>query len=100
MKEAGIDISGARPKSVDRFLDRHFDYVITVCDHAREMCPVFSGRVGRRLHFGFEDPAEARGTSEQVLRVFRHVRDRIRDEFERFYRSDIRGELSDSRSRV
>jgi arsenate reductase len=56
--------------------------------------------VGRRLHFGFEDPAEARGTSEQVLRVFRHVRDRIRDEFERFYRSDIRGELSDSRSRV
>ncbi len=81
MKEAGIDISGAKPKSVTTFLGESFDYVITVCDHARETCPVFTGKVGNRIHMGFEDPAGAKGSDEEVLGEFRKVRDKIRDGF-------------------
>jgi arsenate reductase (thioredoxin) len=77
MKEKGIDLSGQRPKKVDEFLDVPFDYVITVCDHARETCPVFLGEVKNRLHMGFDDPAEATGTVEEILAVFRRVRDEI-----------------------
>jgi len=57
MNEIGIDLSKQHPKDVTQFLDKDFDYVITVCDHARETCPVFIGKVGHRLHIGFEDPA-------------------------------------------
>lgn len=84
MKEVGIDISDGYPKRVDQFLRQSFDYVITVCDHARESCPVFFGDVKEQLHIGFEDPAEATGSEEEVLAVFRRVRDEIRDEFTRF----------------
>jgi len=84
MKEIGIDISGGYPKSVDRFLNQPFDYVITVCDHARESCPVFLGKVKKQLHIGFEDPAEATGSEEKVLAVFRRVREEMRTEFTRF----------------
>jgi len=84
MQEIGIDISDGYPKSVDQFLNQSFDYVITVCDHARESCPVFLGNVKEQLHIGFEDPAEASGSEEEVLAVFRRVRDEIRDEFDRF----------------
>ena len=83
MKEIGIDISGGFPKNVDRFLDQSFDYVITVCDHAKETCPVFMGDVKEQLHFGFDDPAEATGTEEEVLSEFRRVRDEIRAFVER-----------------
>ena len=89
MAEAGIDIGGNYPKSVDRYLGEPFDFVITVCDHANETCPVFGGRVGRRVHIGFEDPAAATGTDEQVLHAFRLVRDQIRDRLGRFYREEI-----------
>ena len=58
MNETGIDISSERPKSVDQFLGESFDYVITVCDNAKETCPVFIGNVSNRLHIGFDDPAE------------------------------------------
>ena len=78
MKEIGIDLSTHAPKSVDRFLTQSFDYVITVCDHAKETCPVFLGTVTHRLHIGFRDPAEATGTEEEQLAVFRSVRDEIR----------------------
>ncbi len=89
MKEAGIDISKSKPKSVEQFLNFSFDYVITVCDNAKETCPVFLGEVANRLHIGFEDPAEAEGTKEERYALFRKVRDEIRREFERFYVSKI-----------
>jgi arsenate reductase (thioredoxin) len=89
MSEAGIDISRARPKSVDRFLDKSFDYVITVCDHARETCPVFTGEVKNNLHLGFKDPLEASGTEEQILSEFRRIRDGIKEAFERFYMNSL-----------
>lgn len=92
MQEVGIDISANYPKNVDQFLDQSFDYVITVCDHARETCPVFMGKVKEQLHIGFEDPAEATGSEEEVLAVFRRVRDEIQRDFYKFYQSKIKGE--------
>ncbi len=77
------------PEDVEQYLDQQFDYVITVCDHARETCPVFSGDVKHQLHIGFEDPVEATGTAEEKLAVFRKVRDEIREEFGEFY-NDIK----------
>lgn len=77
MREIGIDISTHRSKSVDEFADRTFDCVITVCDNARETCPVFPGNV-RRIHWSFDDPASVEGSEEERLAVFRRVRDQIR----------------------
>ena len=85
MQEVGIDISLGHPKHVNQFLNRSFDYVITVCDNARETCPVFLGGVKERLHIGFEDPAQVTGTDEQVLEIFRKVRDEIKRDFKDFY---------------
>lgn len=76
MKELGIDISSHRSKSVDEFAGRDFDYVITVCDHARDACPVFPGNA-ERLHWPFDDPASATGSAEQRKAQFRRVRDEI-----------------------
>ena len=89
MKEVGIDLSQAVPESVDRFLIQSFDYLITVCDHAKEMCPVFSGKVKQRLHMGFDDPAEATGTEEEILIRFRRVQDEIRQQFRQFYLNNL-----------
>ena len=72
LADAGIDASWARSKSVNEFLGQQFDFVITVCDQARQACPVFPG-VHESLHWGYEDPAEATGTDEERLRVFRRV---------------------------
>ena len=69
---AGIDASFARSKSVDEFLGQSFDYVVTVCDQARQSCPIFPG-VHESLHWGYEDPAAAQGTDEERLAVFRKV---------------------------
>jgi arsenate reductase len=77
MNELGIDISGHRSKHVDEFDRQHFDYVITVCDNAKESCPVFLGST-KRLHQDFEDPAALRGSEEQRLAFFRRVRDEMR----------------------
>ena len=90
MKEEGIDISKNYPKSVDQFLNQSFDFVITVCDNAKETCPVFIGKVGKQLHIGFEDPADATGTEEEILSVFRKVRDEIKIEFYKFFVSSIK----------
>jgi len=87
MAETGIDISAGRPESVDLYLNKAFDYVITVCGGAQESCPAFIGEVKHRLHIGFDDPAEATGTEEAVLAVFRRVRDEIREGFRNFYDS-------------
>lgn len=84
MKELGVDISENKPKSVEQFLDQKFDYVITVCDGAKENCPVFLGDVKHREHIGFEDPAEATGTEEEITNKFRQVRDEILREFFKF----------------
>lgn len=83
MKEIGIDISGHRSKSVDEFTGQEFDYVITVCDNAKESCPVFPGKT-QRIHWSFDDPAEATGSDEEKLAVFRRVRDEIRDRLGEF----------------
>lgn len=93
MKEIGIDISGNQPKNVDIFLDGTFDYVITVCGGAKESCPAFTGKVRHRLHIGFDDPADAIGTPEAVMRVYRRVRDEIRQGFERFYDENVKGNV-------
>ncbi len=77
MKESGIDISGHRSKHLDEFEGQRFDYVITVCDNARESCPVFFG-AAKRLHYSFDDPAALNGTEEERLAVFRRVRDELR----------------------
>jgi arsenate reductase len=90
MPEIGIDITDQQPDNVSKYLDMPFDYVITVCDHAKETCPVFTGKVEERLHIGFEDPAHARGTEEEVLNVFRKVRDEIREDFTKFYNESIK----------
>ena len=84
MREAGIDISAHRSKSVDEFAGQQFDYVVTVCDSARESCPVFPGP-GKRLHESFEDPAAA--PRDQQLAVFRQVRDQMRAWLEEFVAS-------------
>ena len=89
MQEIGIDISSQYPKNVDKYITDAFDYVITVCDNAKETCPVFTGKVKHRLHIGFEDPADAKGTEEEVLAVYRKVRDEIKVEFEKLYKSLI-----------
>ena len=72
LEDAGIDAGDARSKSVNEYLDETFDYVVTVCDEARQVCPVFPG-VHESLHWGYEDPAEATGTEEERLIVFRRV---------------------------
>ncbi len=83
MAEKGFDLSKNYPKSVDDFLNMAFDYVITVCDGAKERCPIFTGTVKNRLHIGFEDPAEAAGTEEEKLKAFRRIRDEIFKDFQK-----------------
>ena len=90
MKEVGIDLSKNFPKMVDQFLKESFDYVITVCDNAKDTCPVFIGKVGKQLHIGFEDPADATGTEEEILFEFRRIRDEIKNDFYKFYEENIR----------
>ncbi|MGE3466259.1 MAG: arsenate reductase ArsC [Pyrinomonadaceae bacterium] len=83
MAELGIDISSHRSKCLDEFLDRSFDYVITVCDNAAENCPVFPGRA-ERIHWPFDDPADAMGSEEDQLSEFRRIRDEIGDKLRGF----------------
>lgn len=89
MREVGIDISSGTPKSVHQFVSQSFDYVFTVCDDADKNCPNFTGKVGKRVHIGFIDPASATGTEEQVMAVFRQVRDEIKEKFSAYYAKEI-----------
>ncbi|MEW6131354.1 MAG: arsenate reductase ArsC [Acidobacteriota bacterium] len=86
MREIGIDISTHRSKSVDEFAGQAFDEVITVCDNARENCPVFPGKT-RRIHWSFDDPAAAVGDFATRLAEFRRVRDAIRAHLQAFIQS-------------
>ena len=82
MREIGIDISRQRSKDVVSLLGQHIPYVVTVCDNAKERCPVFP-RTYKFLHWSFEDPAAAKGSQEEKLAVFRRVRDEIIDHIAR-----------------
>ena len=84
MKELGIDISDHRSKHVDEFQGQQFDYVLTVCDNARESCPIFPGNA-KRLHQALDDPAAYEGSEEERLAVFRRVRNEIRDYLEQAF---------------
>lgn len=88
MNEIGIDISSQFPQNVNEFAGQPFDYVITVCDNAKEACPVFTGEVKNTLHIGFEDPYNARGSQEEVLNVYRKVRDEIKRDLGNFYNEE------------
>lgn len=90
MKEIGIDISKSKPESVDTYIKKSFDYVITVCGDAKETCPVFEGKVKNQLHIGFDDPADATGTEAEILSVFKHVRNEILVDFFAFYQTELR----------
>ena len=78
MKEAGVDISGQKSKSVVELKGEAFDFIITVCDNARHKCPVFPGE-GRRVHWDIDDPAKAEGLEDAKLEVFRMIRDQIEE---------------------
>jgi arsenate reductase len=91
MKEVGIDISSGVAENVDKYLHQYFDYVITVCDNAKETCPVFMGEVKHRLHIGFDDPADAVGTEDEIMPVYRRVRDEIKRDFYKFYLNELKG---------
>ena len=86
MQEIGIDISAHRSKSVDEFRSEEFDFVITVCDRAKDNCPVFPGQA-ERIHWSFDDPAAAVGDTDARLSVFRRVRDEIRERLREFVKA-------------
>jgi arsenate reductase len=86
MEEIGIDVSHQRSKSVDEYHNMKFDYVITVCDQAKESCPFFPG--GIIIHKGFKDPSQSHGTEEEILDAFRKARDEIKDWVEEFVKSE------------
>jgi arsenate reductase len=88
MSEIGIDISGQRSKHVDEFKGQSFDYVITVCDNAKESCPVFPGKTVR-LHWSFPDPPHGQEVTEGVLNEFRQVRDLILAKFKKAAETEV-----------
>jgi arsenate reductase len=83
MSEIGIDISGHRSKSIDEFIGQPFDYVITVCDNAKQNCPIFPGST-RRVHWSIRDPAAVGGAEQTRLAAFRSVRDDLRERLRKF----------------
>lgn len=85
MSELCIDLSKGYPKSVDKFLDKNFEYVITVCGGAQKTCPTFMGNVKNNIHIGFDDPADATGSEEEIISEFRRIRDEIKKDFSKFY---------------
>lgn len=85
MKDAGIDISHHTSDNVDKYLNQEWDYVITVCDDAKETCPIFEGKVRNKLHIGFDDPSETEGTAEEIHADFIRVRNEIRKAFYELY---------------
>jgi arsenate reductase len=83
MRELGIDISGHRSKGVNEFTSQSFDYILTVCDNAKENCPIFPGH-GMHIHHRFDDPAAVQGTDEERLAAFRRVRNELQTYLKRF----------------
>jgi arsenate reductase (thioredoxin) len=93
MKEIGLDISHHTSDSIDKYLGEEWDYVITVCGGANEVCPAFIGKVKNRLHIGFDDPSHAEGTQEFIKSEFIRVRDEIKTEFEKLYNEVLKPQL-------
>ncbi|MDY0182137.1 MAG: arsenate reductase ArsC [Proteiniphilum sp.] len=93
MKEVGVDISHHTPEMVDRYINDKWDYVITVCDHANETCPLFTGEVKHRLHMGYEDPSHAKGSDEFILSEFYRIRDQIENDFHQLYVEQLKPQL-------
>ncbi len=93
MLQEDIDIGGCKPTMVDQYIHENWDYVITVCDNARETCPVFPGNVGHRLHMGFEDPSYAKGSQEFIWSEFIRVRNEIKEAFNQLYVKEIKPKL-------
>jgi arsenate reductase len=91
MQEVGIDIAGHRSKCVDEYAGRDFDFIITVCDSARQSCPVFPSAAAR-LHWDLEDPAAARGSDDERMHVFRSVRDEIAGRIREFLEKEASAE--------
>lgn len=91
MAEVDIDLNNEQPKSVELYLKEEWDFVITVCGGANESCPAFTGKIGKRMHIGFDDPASATGTDEEIMEVFRRVRDEIKKEMQKFYVVEVKG---------
>ena len=89
MKELGIDISNHVPTNVETYLDQEWDYVITVCNHANETCPAFTGKIKKRIHLGFDDPSQETGTEDFIHAEFCRVRDEIKNVFTHFYITEI-----------
>jgi arsenate reductase (thioredoxin) len=83
MRELGIDISGHRSKSVDEFTGQQFDCVLTVCDNAKDSCPIFPGKTVT-IHHSFEDPVALQGSEEERLAAFRRVREALREYLQKF----------------
>ena len=90
MAEIGIDISNHTSDPVEQYLDEEWDYVITVCGGANESCPAFIGKVKHRLHIGFDDPSEAKGSEEFIWSEFIRVRNEIEVAFKNFYNKEIK----------
>lgn len=90
MNEVDIDLYGAYPKNVKQYLNEEWDYVITVCGGAKEGCPMFTGKVKQRAHFGFDDPDAVIGDIESVMNEFRRIRDEIKNNFFSFYMKEIK----------
>ena len=90
MKEIGIDISMHTSDPVEKYLNEKWDYVITVCGGANEICPAFIGKVKNRLHIGFDDPSHVTGSDEYIWSEFRRVRDELNETFIRFYTENIK----------
>ncbi len=88
MREAGVDISGNTSDVIDPEILNQADYVITLCGHADEHCPVIPGKNVIKWHWGFDDPAKATGTEEEIMAQFRHVRDSIKSRIELFVNED------------
>jgi arsenate reductase len=90
LSELGIEIGNARSKHLDEFREQPFDVVVTVCDSAKESCPVFP-HATQTLHWPFSDPADAKGTEAEQLKVFRTVRDQIRDKIASYLNAETEG---------
>ena len=88
MKEDGIDISKHTSNNVDEYANIDFDYIITVCDNAKEACPVFPSKA-KKFHFNFPDPAKAKGTEEEIMAQFRSVREMIKDYTQNFVKENL-----------
>ena len=85
MAEAGVDISKHKSKSAIEFIGQNFDYVVTLCDNAKQLCPVFPGKY-EKVHWNLDDPAKAQGTEEEKLAIFRKIRDMIEQRIEDWVR--------------